>query len=304
MLQVACEAIEVYEEYFGMPYPLKKLDLLSCNRHDFRAMENWGLITVKDGLLETLYDEGDPKMFIRNARTIAHEVSHSWFGNFVTMEWWDDIWLNEGFARFHEFHVLNMIRPQFSIWENYLTDVYYVAQERDMNWGSTHPVKFEIKDPDYLLDIFDTISYAKGSVICRMTRLMVGDEQLFKTCLKTYLQKYQWRNATTRDLLGVIDEVSGKNVSEVMVPWIEMKSFPAVIIERTGEKTYHLKQVVFGTRNEGYIYPIPVQYKTTDGHMGSFLFASQEMDVSIPSLTAGHATWFNYNLSAFIVCQY
>mmetsp|Transcript_23078 Transcript_23078/g.22483 ORF Transcript_23078/g.22483 Transcript_23078/m.22483 type:complete len:402 (+) Transcript_23078:261-1466(+) len=273
-LKIASDAIEVYEEYFGMPYPLKKLDMVSYMKHDFRAMENWGLISVKEGILEGLYDPQNPAPFIRNARTIAHEVSHMWFGNFVTMEWWNDIWLNEGFARFCEHHVLSIIRPEFNIWEGYLEEVYMVAQQRDMNIGSTHSVKFTIDNPDNLLDIFDTISYAKGSVICRMTRLMVGDEQLFRQCLKTYLSRYQWRNATTPDLLSVIDEVSGKNVSEVMIPWIEMKSYPAVLIERTGNNTYHLKQEVFSNHTQGYIYPIPIHYQSTSGLTGSFIFGT------------------------------
>jgi len=124
----------VYEDYFGMPYPLKKLDLISFNKHEFRAMENWGCISVISGLLETLDTPETRFLFIRNARTVAHEVSHMWFGNFVSMDWWNDIWLNEGFARFSEHHILSLIRPDFNIWDQYLSQVYGIALTVDKNF--------------------------------------------------------------------------------------------------------------------------------------------------------------------------
>ena len=102
-----------------------------------------------------------------------------WFGNLATMEWWDDIWLNEGFARFAEHHILDKIRPDFKVWEKFFTEVYLLAFNKDKCYDRTHPVKVEVPDPDDLMDIFDTISYAKGSQICRMLNSYVGDDDLF-----------------------------------------------------------------------------------------------------------------------------
>lgn len=131
-----------------------------------------------------------------------------WFGNLVTMEWWDDLWLNEGFARFMEHYILEKIRPEFRIMDKYLRQVHHLAIHSDRDLGNTHPVQVAVPEPDQLQSIFDTISYAKGSAICRMLYAYIGDDTLFFRCLKAYMEKFAYGSATTRDLLSVFDEVS------------------------------------------------------------------------------------------------
>jgi aminopeptidase N len=116
-VHLAAESIVLYESYFGLPYPLTKLDLVACHSLNVRAMENWGCITFLRSVILSDPDSEPSLLFQRNARTVAHEVSHMWFGNLVTMEWWEDIWLNEGFARFSEHHIIDTLRPQFKIWD-------------------------------------------------------------------------------------------------------------------------------------------------------------------------------------------
>lgn len=111
-----------------------------------------------------------------------------WFGNLVTMKWWDDIWLNEGFARFAEHHILSQIRPEFLMWEKYNHKVFKVSIEADKLLSKTHPVLFEVLDVDKLQHIFDTISYAKGSIACKMLAEFTGSA--FKECLKKYMHTY------------------------------------------------------------------------------------------------------------------
>ena len=127
-----------------------------------------------------------------------------WFGNHVTMEWWDDIWLNEGFARFSEHHILDTLRPTFRSWDKYLYQVYMVAMEKDWVFDKTHPVQIVVPDPESLMDIFDTISYAKGSVICRMLHNYLGKDA-FTASLKKYLTIHASGSARTADLLGYMD---------------------------------------------------------------------------------------------------
>ena len=151
-------------------------------------MENWGCITFLDSVFLSQPEDTSAETFQRNARTIVHEVSHMWFGNLVTMKWWDDIWLNEGFARFAEHHILSQIRPEFLMWEKYNHKVFKVSIEADKMLSKTHPVLFEVLDVDKLQHIFDTISYAKGSIACKMLAEFTGSA--FKECLKKYMHTY------------------------------------------------------------------------------------------------------------------
>jgi aminopeptidase N len=134
----------------------------------FRAMENWGMISFKRHVFLNDPKTTPSELIQRNARTVAHEVSHMWFGNLVTMEWWDDLWLNEGFARYCEHDILNQLRPEFNIWAKYLYQVHNAAITCDWHLDSTHPIRLPVPEPDQLQSIFDGISYNKGSAICRM----------------------------------------------------------------------------------------------------------------------------------------
>lgn len=187
-LELAVKTLEFYEKYFGIPYPLDKMDLVSIHEMSVRAMENWGCITFNDGTFLMDYDSTSTKTIIRNARTICHEISHMWFGNLVTMEWWTDIWLNEGFARFAEFLALDHIHPEYNIWDQFFTEVYVYGINQDKGCCS-HAIEIECHHPEEITEIFDGISYAKGSSVIRMINAFVGDEQ-FQEAIKTYLNRH------------------------------------------------------------------------------------------------------------------
>lgn len=164
-------------------------------------MENWGCIALNTNVF---LNATEP-----NFRTIVHEVSHMWFGNLVTLEWWDDIWLNEGFARYFEYYILDKIRPEFMLREKYFNVVYSTAISLDKKFDWTHPVRLKVPEPDMLMNAFDEITYAKGSVLCRILNSLVNNEDLFQSILKKYMETYQWKCATTEDLLAIFDEMTG-----------------------------------------------------------------------------------------------
>ena len=159
-LSLAKNCLDFYSEYFGEAYPLPKLDLVSLHQMQVRAMENWGCITFVDYALLTDEKSTRLEMIHRCARTVCHEISHMWFGNLVTMEWWEDLWLNEGFARFMEHSAVAKFMPQYNIWEKFLEQVYELALTADSK-SSTHPIQVHCTGPSQIRTIFDTISYAK-----------------------------------------------------------------------------------------------------------------------------------------------
>ena len=208
-VQLGAEALDYYENFFGIPFPLPKMDLISLHEMNVRAMENWGCIAFLGSVFLKDKKNTSATLIQRNSRTVAHELSHMWFGNHVTMDWWDDIWLNEGFARFSEHHIINALRPQFRPWDKYMYQIFKRVMERDWKFTTTHPVQVEVPSPDRLMDIFDTISYEKGSAICRMLHNYLG-EAAFAASLKRYLTRYANSNAKTDDLLAVMDEEFAK----------------------------------------------------------------------------------------------
>ena len=279
-VKLAAEAVDFYSEFFGIPYPLSKLDLVSLHSMPVRAMENWGCITFDRAVLLTAEAHSERKLVQRNARTVTHEVAHMWFGNLVTLKWWDDIWLNEGFARFAEHHILHELRPEYQCWEKYYSMVYDVAMDKDTDFGSTHPVQLTVPSADKLMDIFDTITYAKGSILCRMLADFTGES--FTECLKAYMHKYQFRNATSGDLFAVCDEVAGKRhgmlPSEFMMPWLTHASFPLLEIEYSltpnGKYAYKLTQRPI-TEQDKFVWPLLVNTINADGNENQFLMTDE-----------------------------
>eukprot|EP00347_Sterkiella_histriomuscorum_P006934 403350876 len=316
-LKLAKDSLEFLESYFQIDYPLQKLDLIAFHEHCVRAMENWGCITFLLKILQhqPLTDvqgedeENKQKVldhieeYKRNCKTIAHEVSHMWFGNLVTMKWWDDIWLNEGFARYMEHLVLEQIRPELDIWSFYMEIVYWQALNSDRILAHTHPVKIPIKGNETINDLFDNISYAKGSAIVGMIYGVIGDAKVFQDCLKEYLNRYKWRNASSDDLFQVMQEVSGKPIPEIFHKWIEQPCLPDLIITRISENAYSLVQRCHDDQKhsdfQDGLWLLPIHFKTTNGIQGHLMMDTKEMIFAINGLDSQNQTLFNYNAWSF-----
>jgi aminopeptidase N len=227
------------EEYFDAPYPLKKLDLIAIPDFAAGAMENWGAITFRENLLLVFEGITPQTAKERVCEVIAHELVHMWFGNLVTMKWWDDLWLNESFATYLAYKAVNHFYPEWRILDKYIVDEVFSALNADA-LISSHPIKVEVKDPNESTEIFDEISYEKGGSVLRMIENYLGEEK-FRDGLRNYIKKFSYQNAQAEDLWNSLEEVSQVNVKEIMKDYLEETGFPQVEIKKENGN-YLLKQ--------------------------------------------------------------
>ncbi|CAM9121076.1 unnamed protein product [Discosporangium mesarthrocarpum] len=243
-LDVASKALEYYAEtVFKVPYPLQKSDLLAIPDFAAGAMENWGCVTYREARL--LITEGSSSRAMKKAvaRTVCHELAHQWFGNLVTMEWWDALWLNEGFARYMEFVAVDHIFPEWNIWEDFDCSVFPQAMGLDA-LQTSHPIEVEVHHPNEINEIFDAISYAKGASVIRMLSAYLGKDQFMKATYPTflhmlhglllpagiheYLVTHKYGNARTMDLWASLQASTGKAVEPMMVTWTRQVGYPVL----------------------------------------------------------------------------
>ena len=241
-LDLTKKFLSEYEKYFGIKYPLPKLDMIAIPDFAAGAMENWGAITFRETIL--LYDPKTSstrtKQYI--AEVISHEIAHQWFGNLVTMKWWNDLWLNESFATFMATKIVDKFYPEWDYWDQFLDDAMSTAMSLD-SLKSSHPIDVKVNHPSEIRSIFDSISYDKGGCILRMLEHFVGKEN-FQNGLKKYLKKHQYSNAQGSDLWNAIGDVSKQPVAKMMKTWINQIGFPLVSVTRKNS-TLLLKQSRF-----------------------------------------------------------
>ncbi|GFO20234.1 aminopeptidase n-like protein [Plakobranchus ocellatus] len=243
-LDAAVAVLENYTSFFGLPYDLPKADLIAIPNFEAGAMENWGLITYRDTAI--LYDPAissqDSKKWV--TQVVAHELAHQWFGNLVTMDWWDDLWLNEGFATFVEFLGMDVVDSSFQ-GQNSLSMESVSALYKDSLINS-HPIKVPVKNPAEIASVFDSISYEKGAALIRMLESVLGKSS-FRKGLKNYLTENAYGNAVTGDLWRAWQQVStvkDLSVSEMMDTWTLQMGYPVVSVA-WDSRTLHLSQERF-----------------------------------------------------------
>ncbi len=236
------KCLDFYEEYFDIPYPLAKCDMVALPDFSSGAMENWGLITYREQAL--LYDEANSSLPMKQyvALVISHELTHQWFGNLVTMRWWTDLWLNEGFASWMEYLALDHFFPEWQMWMQFTVDEQQIALKLDA-LANTHPIQAPINNPDEIRTIFDAISYNKGASSIQMLERFLGAET-FRDGLRYYLKKHSYGNTDTSDLWQALEDISGKPVKEFMSAWTEQAGFPLVRAHITDTEA-HLSQEQF-----------------------------------------------------------
>jgi aminopeptidase N len=247
-LNTAIKCLDFYNEYFDIPYPLEKCDLIAIPDFSSGAMENWGCITFREQamLVDPARTSLANKQYI--ALVVAHELAHQWFGNLVTMRWWNDLWLNEGFASWMEFFAINYIYPDWDLWTQFVVDEQQLALSLD-SLENTHPVEVPIKHPDEIRTIFDTISYSKGASIIHMLHQYVGPEK-FKLGLRDYLTSYSYKNTSTKDLWKSLEKIANKPVTDFVSAWTSSPGYPVLKVD-IENNTLEINQKRFSyTKNE------------------------------------------------------
>ncbi len=228
-LETAVQVLVFYNDYFGIHYPLPKLDMVAIPDFGAGAMENWGMVTYRE--TDLLLDEFKTSLANKQriVQVVAHELAHQWFGNLVTLSWWEDLWLNEGFATWVEVLAMDKLFPQWGAWDEFASSTLAYAMDLD-GLANTHPIQVPVDDPRSLDEIFDAISYYKGASIINMIHQYVGAED-FRKGLHTYLMRHQYGNTVTHDLWTALAEVSGKPVDAVMSAWTGQPGYPLVSFE-------------------------------------------------------------------------
>jgi aminopeptidase N len=293
-LDIAVRTIEFYEEFFGINYPLPKSDHVALPDFTSGAMENWGLITYREiALLADSSTSIGSRQYI--ATVVAHELAHQWFGNLVTMEWWNDLWLNESFATLMEYVAIDHLHPEWEMWLEFATNESILALRRDSTDG-VQSVQTDVNHPDEINSIFDgSIVYAKGARLLNMLRHYVGQAD-FQSGLKQYFIDFAYKNTVGNDLWQAIETASGKPVQQLMNTWISQPGYPVVNIQNDNDKVI-LSQSQFFVgphTNHQRTWPIPLDSNITDAPL---LMTDEVLTITAPS----HAIKINVaNASHFI----
>ena len=257
-LDIAVRCIEFYEEYYGVKYPIPQSLHVALPDFSAGAMENWGLVTYREIYL--LVDENSTALSRQTvALVVAHELAHQWFGNLVTMKWWDDLWLNESFANMMEYVSVDAIEPSWKIFEDFQTSGVPYALKRDATDG-VQSVHVEVKHPDEINTLFDgAIVYAKGSRLMHMLRRWLGDDA-FRKGLGAYFEKHQYGNTIGRDLWDALSQASGRDVAAFMDAWLEQPGYPVVTAKVENDSLILTQKQFFIGEHEdkGRLWPVPL----------------------------------------------
>jgi len=254
-LATAVKTLEFYNDYFDLPYPLPKLDMVALPDFASGAMENWGLVTYREQCL--LVDPQNTSLSNKQyvAMVVTHELAHQWFGNLVTMRWWTDLWLNEGFASWVEFMAVDHIFPEWDMWTQFIADEQLAAMRLD-GLENTHPIEVPVHHPDEIRTIFDTISYYKGAGVIHMLHDYLGPKD-FRDGLRHYLKTHAYKNTDTVDLWEALSEKSGRDVKAFMHAWTAEPGFPILCLdgENLRQERFYL---VKPKKPAETIWPVPL----------------------------------------------
>ncbi len=245
-------AITFFADYYGIPYPGEKCDLVALPDFSFGAMENLGCVTFRETRLLLDPDAVTLDEMSAAALTIVHEIAHMWFGDLVTMKWWNGIWLNEAFATFMEHIGVDRFRPEWRTWDDFATGR---AAALDVDaLAHTRTVEYEVVTPEDADGMFDTLTYQKGGSVLRMLERWLGAEA-FQAGVRLYLSRYALRNTETTDLWDALEEASKQPVRQIMDSWIFQPGFPVL---RTDGGRLVQQRFTYDGGGDGERYAVPV----------------------------------------------
>lgn len=308
-LESGAFALKFFTEYYGIPYPGQKLDMVAVPDFAFGAMENLGCITYREVLLLVDKSRSTEPELLRVADVIAHEIAHMWFGDLVTMEWWNGIWLNEAFATFMATMSSDNFNSEWGRWNQF-------SLERSMAFdvdslANTRPIEVEVNSPEDAEAMFDLLTYEKGGSVLRMLEQFLGEEE-FKDGISYYLNKHKYANTETNDLWDAIEHVTRLPVRRIMDSWIFQKGYPLVSASISGDgSTITLSQERFlyteGDEADTTIWSVPVVMKIgTDSGVVEVRYLLEEKSAEIKfespavwaSANAGGSGFFRARYSA------
>jgi len=284
-LEATAQILNYYNNYFGAAYPLPKLDQIALPGGFGGAMENWGGITYYESAL--LFDPKNSSAETKQNiyEVLAHEMAHQWFGDLVTMAWWDNLWLNEGFASWMGTKCTAHFNPQWEVWlrRNLPRDPTRrvgIAKEQAMEGdarSTTHPIQQPIATEAEANSAFDDITYKKGQSFLRMLESFLG-EDIFRDGIRQYIATHKYSNSTTADLWNALSEASKKPVGEIAAGWTEQPGFPVVKVKREEGNKVSLTQERF-TVNFGNAplleWKIPLTYAVVGEAPATLLMANK-----------------------------
>ncbi|KAF4672964.1 hypothetical protein FOL47_011153 [Perkinsus chesapeaki] len=303
-LEVATRVLAWYEEFFGIPYPLPKLDLIAVPDFAMGAMENWGLVTYREIDLLCDVEKLSTKRRARITSTVTHELAHQWFGNLVTMDWWDGIWLNESFASFMENLSADALYPELGMWNTYIHQFFEGGLELD-SLRSSHPIVVPIYHAEEVDQVFDHISYEKGSAVVRQLWAVLGGDK-FQEGVRRYMNAHMYGNSVTEDLWDALEKVSGQPVREMMDSWTDQMGYPLLEVgPRDTNGNCKVTQSWFlsdgsikpGDDDKKWVVPILIgDDKTPSNEMGKLTMMRDKTQ----TINVGNGKWALLNYGAWV----
>ena len=266
-LENSVKLLEYFNEYFGTPYPLPKMDHIAIPDFAAGAMENWGAITYRETAL--LFDPANSAAAARQRimEVVAHEMAHMWFGDLVTMEWWDDLWLNESFASWMGDKAVDELFPEWNMWTQFISQDTSAGLSLD-GLENSHPIEAKVKDPAEIRELFDAISYSKGGATLRMLEEFLGAED-FRKGLRAYINAHAYGNAQGKDLWQALEAASGKPVIAIMDSWIKQTGYPILTVDahRSGDdvrlslsqRRFLYSNILGAGADDSTLWQVPVQ---------------------------------------------
>lgn len=303
--QITEKILNLYEKTFDLKYPLEKLDQIAVPDFSAGAMESWGLISYQESGL--LFEKDTSSIFDKEwvATLISHELAHQWFGNLVTMRWWNDLWLNEGFATYMSY--MGLKAADWNLKDLIvLREIHSAFQVDSLN--SSHPLSLpesDIETYSDIIELFDDITYSKGAAVLRMLSVYIGEEA-FMNAIKTYLHKFQYKNPTYKDLWECLQEETKKDVEAFMSTWTEQVGYPVITITtQTGEisqEQFFLKQTV----GHGIPWQVHIIYDKSNSMQVDEYVLKDKGPEQNPNFRVGEDVWLlaNINCTGFYRVNY
>ena len=298
--QAAIKILEFFENYYEIDYPGSKLDLISIPDFAMGAMENIGAITFRETLLLIDVKKATRAELSRSVEVIAHELAHMWFGDLVTMKWWDGIWLNEAFASLMEVIASEGTYPEFKLWNE-----LNLARTQGFNVDSlktSRPIEFEVETPEQAEEMFDVLTYQKGSTVLRMFETFVGEEN-FRLGVVNYLNKFKYKNTHSTDLWNELSKTSDYRLEEILPTWIHQEGYPIISVHLEDNKIFVSQErfLISGDSDETiWKVPLNIRYLDSDS-IDKILFSEKQSSFqqngSVPFVNNGGWSFFHTSYS-------